>query len=196
MPTEERPVSRLALGEAGEAPGEARSGPSTPRRSDSGPVCGQKRPDMTLASPEVSAGGEAGEAGEALPGFSRACARTHAHARRACMREGDSGEPSPASPASPPPRSHPQERPVSGLAPGEARPRGPLRASPGASPPSPPRRFTDEELGALPRWARPRYGSHRSRWAVRTRELVAESPLRDLPSAALQARLEIGGWRP
>lgn len=55
---------------------------------------------------------------------------------------------------------------------------------------------SDRELAALPGWAQPRYGSHRARWAARTRELVADSPLRDLPSAALQARLELGGWKP
>lgn len=47
-----------------------------------------------------------------------------------------------------------------------------------------------EDLLALGRWAKPRIGSLRE-WAELTRRLLAESPLRDLASAAIEARLEV-----
>ncbi len=47
-----------------------------------------------------------------------------------------------------------------------------------------------EDLLALGRWAKPRTGSL-AQWAELTRRLLAESPLRDLASAAIEARLEV-----
>lgn len=54
---------------------------------------------------------------------------------------------------------------------------------------------TDADLDALIVAARPRRRDQRHAWAVRVRELLAESPLRSLLSAALQARLELGDGR-
>lgn len=48
-----------------------------------------------------------------------------------------------------------------------------------------------EQLEALGDWAKPRDRSQTRAWALRVRELLAESPGRDLASAALQARGEL-----
>lgn len=50
---------------------------------------------------------------------------------------------------------------------------------------------TDDELQALGAWARPCDGSQGAAWAPRVRELLAESPGRDLASAAVEARDEV-----
>ena len=48
-----------------------------------------------------------------------------------------------------------------------------------------------EDLIALGRWAKPRDRRLWGPWAELTRRLLAESPLRDLASAAIEARLEV-----
>lgn len=48
-----------------------------------------------------------------------------------------------------------------------------------------------EDLLALGRWAKPRDRRLWGPWAELTRRLLAESPLRDLASAAIEARLEV-----
>jgi hypothetical protein len=53
---------------------------------------------------------------------------------------------------------------------------------------------SDEELAALGAWARPCESRYHAAWARRTRALLAESPLRDLASAALEAKLDVEAW--
>ena len=50
---------------------------------------------------------------------------------------------------------------------------------------------TDADLAALGSWAKP-HARHLDAWAARVRELLAQSPGRDLASAALEARGEMG----
>lgn len=48
--------------------------------------------------------------------------------------------------------------------------------------------MADADLLALGAWARPRDRRDLPAWAELTRQLLAESPLRDLASAAIEAR--------
>lgn len=52
---------------------------------------------------------------------------------------------------------------------------------------------TDAELRALGAWAQPRRDW--TAWAARVRELLAESPGRDLASAAIEARMGLAEAR-
>lgn len=50
---------------------------------------------------------------------------------------------------------------------------------------------SDDELDALPRYARPRDPRHLQSWREDVRALRAESPLRDLLSCGIEARDEV-----